>query len=268
MVTVAPPQALGIIRTPPERAREVSETQVRMMLDVLNGLTPGDWRRDTACEGWTVRDVVAHVVGQFEELPRPWLMIARVRRAHHQYPHLETLDGRNRCQVDDRRSVPPAELTALLDRFARQGLHAMERVPVPVRQKMRLSPVFPEAKELPEDSMDYLVRVLVPRDTWMHRVDICDATGQEPVLGTDDREIVGQVLHDLATAWSGPTTRLDLTGPAGGRWSLGNRTPVVTVHADAVTLMRHLSGRAPRGPIDCEGGPAAAGAVRAARVVF
>lgn len=268
MVITAPAPALGIPRTPPTRAREVNAAEVRTTLALLGRLTSDDWPRDTACAGWTVRDVVAHTVGQYEELPRPWLMISRVRRARRRYPQLTPLHGHNQYQVDERRSVPPNDLIALLARFGPQGVRAVDRMPAAARRRMPLSPLFPEAKELPEDSMDYLARVLVARDTWTHRVDICDATGHELVLDDHDKEIVGQVLLDLALRWSGPPAVLDLTGPAGGRWGLGKGAPAVTVHADAVTLMRHLSGRAPLGSLEYEGDPGATAAVTAARVVF
>lgn len=268
MATIAPPQALGIVRTSPERAREVSEAEVRTTLDILRELDHGEWSIGTPCEGWRVRDIVAHEVGQFEELPRPWLMVSRTRRGRTRYPRMKHLDGRNQCQVQDRNAVPPAELIDLLESFAHRGLQAVDRVPVAVRQKMRLSPIMPEAKDLPEDSMDYLVRVIVPRDTWMHRVDICDATGRELVLGEHDKEIVGQVLLDLAIGWQGPPAALDLTGPVGGKWRLGSGEPVMTVHADAVTVMRHLSGRPPRGTIECDGEHVATEAFKNARVIF
>ncbi|MET9799187.1 maleylpyruvate isomerase family mycothiol-dependent enzyme [Streptomyces sp. NPDC006368] len=268
MVTTAPAAALDIPRTLVTRARSVNDAEVRATVAALAGLAPGDWARDTACAGWTVRDVAAHVVGQFEELPRPWLMIGRVLLARRRHPRLTPLAGHNQCQVDARRSVPPDDLIALLRRFGRQGVRGVDRVPAGVRRRIRLSPLFPESKELAEDSMDYLARVLIARDTWMHRVDICDATGQEFAFGSHDGEIVGQVLLDLALRWSGPPVLLDLGGPVGGRWALGRGAPAVTVHADAVTLMRHLSGRPPRGPLDCEGAVDAAEAVRAARVAF
>lgn len=268
MVTTAPASALDIPRTHPLRARAVNAAEVRAVLAALGRLAPGDWSLGTACEGWTVRDLTSHVVGQYEELARPWLLVGRAVRGRRRYPGLTPLHAHNQCQVDARRSVPPHVLVGLLTRFGPQAVRAVERMPVAVRRRMRLSPLFPESRELPEDSMDYLARVLLTRDTWMHRVDICDATGQELVLREHDKEVVGQVLLDLALRWSGPPTYLDLSGPAGGRWGLGRGTPAVVVQADAVTLMRHLSGRPPLGDIACDGDPADVAAVTGARVVF
>lgn len=39
------------------------ELQRTALLELLRGLTADDWRRPTACPGWSVADLVAHVVG-------------------------------------------------------------------------------------------------------------------------------------------------------------------------------------------------------------
>ncbi|MGW0548685.1 maleylpyruvate isomerase N-terminal domain-containing protein [Streptomyces altiplanensis] len=70
-----------IPRTSPARARTVNEAEIRASLETMSSLDTEAWSRPTACTGWTVRDMVAHEVGQFEELPKPWLMITRIRRA-------------------------------------------------------------------------------------------------------------------------------------------------------------------------------------------
>jgi hypothetical protein len=116
--------------------------------------------------------------------------------------------------------------------------------------------------------MDYLVRVLAARDLWMHRVEIADATGGTVQAGDTDREVVAQVIRDLATQWTGPAVLLDLAGPAGGRWTLGSGAPTATLSADAIVYMRHLSGRGPRGQLGTDGDAAACAALKQARVVF
>jgi hypothetical protein len=215
-----------------------------------------------------VHDVVAHVIGQCEEQSRPWLMISRIRRARKRYPALATLDGHNQSQVDDRRDLPHERLVDELARESVRGLRALRRLPAPLR-RMRISRVFPEdASALPEDSLDYLVRVLAARDLWMHRVEIADATGGTLQVGDTDREVVAQVIHDLATQWTGPAVLLDLAGPAGGRWTLGSGTPTATLGADAIVYMRHLSGRPPRGQLCIDGDAATCAALEQTRVVF
>ncbi|MGX1884936.1 maleylpyruvate isomerase family mycothiol-dependent enzyme [Streptomyces sp. NPDC055287] len=260
--------AQDIPRTSAARARTVNEAEIRASLAVMGSLDAGAWSRPTACTGWTVRDVVAHEVGQFEELPKPWLMITRVRRARRTHPGLGSLDGHNESQVAERGESPEEQLVEDFARFAPRGARSLARIPAPVRRRMRTSMIFPEAKALPDDSMEYMNSVLIARDTWMHRIDISDATGTELVLGAHDQEIMNQVLLDLALGWTGPSCLLELSGPAGGRFRLGSGPPVVTLRADAIVFARHLSGRPPLGELALEGDEAAAAALAAARVMF
>lgn len=267
MPTTKPP-AREVPRTSDGRAREVNEAELRATLSVYRELYDEDWQRRTACEGWTVRDMLAHIVGQYEELPRPWLALARIHRARRLHPRLGPLDGHNESQIEDRRAIPGRELIGDLAHYAPQGLRALRRMPAPLRRRMRLSMLYPEAKALAEDSMQYLNNVLIARDTWMHRVDLSDATGAELTLDAHDREIVDQVVLDLALAWKGPPAELILHGPAGGSRQLGTGTPEATLHADAIAFARHVSGRPPRGLLQLEGTPQARHALTAARVPF
>jgi uncharacterized protein (TIGR03083 family) len=263
--------ARDIPRTSAARAREVNEAEIRASLATMRALGAAEaeaWSRPTACKGWTVRDMVAHEVGQYEELPKPWLMISRIRHGRQAHPELGALDGHNARQVEERRGVPGPELAAEFARVAPRGTRSLRRMPGPVRKRMRLSLIFPEGKALPENSMDYLNSVLVARDTWMHRVDISDATGVDLVLDEHDREIVNQIVLDLALGWTGPPCLLELSGPAGGRHRLGSGPPAVVLRADAIAFARHLSGRPALGELVYEGDEDAAAALDAARVMF
>lgn len=201
MSTTATVSALDIPRTPRARAFEIIEAERAAFLASIREQDAAAWHEPTACPGWTVRDLVAHVIGQYEEQSRPWLMVRRIRRARKRYPALGTLDGHNQCQVDDRRDLPREDL---VDQFAREsgrGLRALRRLPGPLR-RMRISRIFPEdASALPEDSLDYLVRVLAARDVWMHRADLADATGGTFQLG---HQVGAEQLRPLlanATTW-------------------------------------------------------------------
>ncbi|MEY9968382.1 uncharacterized protein (TIGR03083 family) [Streptacidiphilus sp. MAP12-16] len=260
--------AQDIPRTSAARARMVNEAEIRASLAMLGSLDTEAWSRPTACTGWTVRDMAAHEVGQFEELPKPWLMITRIRRARRTHPELGALDGHNASQVEDRGEAPGERLVEEFARIAPRGARSLARMPAPVRRRIRTSMIFPEAKSLPEDSMEYMNSVLLARDTWMHRIDISDATGTELALDAHDREIMNQVLLDLALGWTGPSCLLELSGPAGGRYRLGSGPPVLTLRADAVVFARHLSGRPPLGELTFEGEEEAAAALTAARVLF
>jgi MDMPI C-terminal domain len=61
---------------------------------------------------------------------------------------------------------------------------------------------------------------------------------------------------------------LELTGPAGSRWTLGHGAPAATVRADAVDYLRALSGRNDHPDLQADGDHTATAAAAAARVVF
>jgi hypothetical protein len=138
-----------------------------------------------------------------------------------------------------------------------------------MRRRMKLSTFFPEeCKLLPEDSFDYLVRVLMVSDTWMHRLDVAYATGREPRFHGHEGHIVAQVIRDLDAAWTGPAALIDLSGPAGGRWTVGTGEPVATLDSDALAYMRLLSGRPVDTPPAVTGDPAVAARLQGAHVEF
>jgi hypothetical protein len=102
----------------------------------------------------------------------------------------------------------------------------------------------------------------------MHRVDLARATSQPLQLGAHDRAIVAQVIADLGRAWNGPPLLLELTGPAGGSWTLGHGTPAATILADTVDYMRTLASRNDHPNLQADGDPTATAAAATARVAF
>jgi uncharacterized protein (TIGR03083 family) len=95
----------------------------------------------------------------------------------------------------------------------------------------------------------YLTDLIYTRDMWMHRLDICRATGRamEITPGHDGR-IVALVVRDLNRR---AVRKLDrraviyaLTGPAGGAWSIGRGpAPTAAIHLEALVFCRYASGR-------------------------
>ena len=147
-----------------------------------------------------------------------------------------------------------------------KAIRARRRLPGLLRRQ-HIGRMYPE-EPLSDDRLSYVLDVLGLRDPWMHRVDLARATGRPLVLGGHDRVVVAQVVADLGRAWEGPAVLLELTGPAGGRWALGDGSPVATVRADAVDYLRALSGRNDHPALEADGDQAAATAAAAARVVF
>ena len=224
--------ALGMVRA------ELSRTQA-----LLGELEPADWRRRTGCAGWCVRDVVAHMIGENEELARPTRLIRRVRMAR-RLGSTTARDGRSTGQIRDRAGRSSDQLISELGYWGGKAILAAERIPGPAHY-IRTSIFLPAAHGTPENTIDYFIRVLMPREAWLHRTDIATATRHPVGMGAQDGEIVRQVIRDLAAAWPGPTVLVDLAGPMGGRWSLGAGRPVAEVHSDPVSYVRLAAGPAP-----------------------
>jgi uncharacterized protein (TIGR03083 family) len=259
--------AWGILQTPPDRVAEVAAAELDAELALLGTLDELDWHRPTDCVGWDVHDLTAHLVGEYEEITRPWVLLRRLREGHRRYPRLSRLDAHNQQQINELSHQSGEKLIAALARLGPAAIRARRRLPGPLR-RLPVARLFPEeARRMPDVGLGYLLDVVMVRDAWMHRVDLARATGRPLALGEHDREVVAQVVRDVGRCWNGPSVLLELGGPAGGRWRLGNDTPAATVRTDAVSYLRAVSGRDDHPALEADGDPAAAAAV-AARVVF
>jgi uncharacterized protein (TIGR03083 family) len=224
-----------------QRAAEVADAELAAFQAVVAELHGPDWEQPTDSAGWTVREVVAHVAGQYEELARLGTFLRRLRTARRRYPDRIVLDAHNQVQIDELAGQPTAELTAHLARFGAKGLAATRRMPELLR-RMPSTIFFPEPP-LPDRRMSYLFDVLTARDTWMHRLELVRATGRHWLPCPHDADVIAQVVRDLDHGWSGEPLQLTLTGPGAGTWTIGTGTAVGHTTMDAIEAMLHLSGR-------------------------
>jgi uncharacterized protein (TIGR03083 family) len=222
-------------------AMALAATAYERFADAVDGLSPGDWDRPTDNDLWDVWAMVTHVLGMME-------MNASVRTTFRQQRAATKaskrsgnplIDELNALQIAEQGDPSPAELAAGLRTMAPKALAARRRAPRMVRA-FRIpsgSPEFPEKMTL-----GYLFDVILTRDTWMHRIDLCRAVGTEPVLTADhDGRIVADVVAEWARRHGQPFT-LRLTGPAGGAFASGDGGE--DLELDAVEFCRILSGRA------------------------
>jgi uncharacterized protein (TIGR03083 family) len=260
--------AREIPQTSPGRVAEVATAELEAELALLGTLDEQDWSRPTDCVGWDVQDLTAHLVGEYQEITRPWVLLRRLRKGHRRYPHRSRLDAHNQQQINELGDQSGPELITALARVGPKAIRARRRLPGPLR-RLPVARLFPEeARRMPDVGLGYLLDVVMVRDVWMHRVDLARATGRPLVLGEHDREVVAQVVRDVGRCWDGPSVLLELGGPAGGRWRLGNDAPAATVRTDAVGYLRAVSGRDDHPALEADGDPTAAAAAAAARVVF
>lgn len=59
----APTNAREIPVTDRKPARRNADAEYAALVETVRGFEPEDWSLPTDCEGWTVRDMVAHLTG-------------------------------------------------------------------------------------------------------------------------------------------------------------------------------------------------------------
>jgi uncharacterized protein (TIGR03083 family) len=217
----------------------LATTEYQRLLGFLRGLEPADWDRPTVCDGWTVKDMVAHLLGAAEANASLVENARQVLRGRGRVRDdgRPLVDGINDVQVEDRRHRSPAELVDRLAAVAPRAVRGRRRTPPPLRRVPVPGPLGDPI------TLGFLVDVAYTRDQWMHRVDLARATDRELLL-TDahDGRIVADIVRDWAAVHGEPFA-LELTGPAGGHYHRGDGGTRLTV--DAVEFCVAVSGRAP-----------------------
>lgn len=234
-----------------EDARRVARYELDEILEVFRDLSHEEWERSSDCEGWTVHDVAAHLLGWAEAILRPPTFVhqlvaaQRFRREKGNFT-----DASNHLQVGARRSIPHKELLARMEVV----LPRMLRLRSGLARSVRYLPYYDGF--LGVTNVGFIMNAVFSRDTFMHRADIVRPLGREMNLGAEDRRLIEDVVRDWSKR-SGARVLLDLTGPAGGRY-LTAPDPVADITVDAVDYGRILTGRQPSVAPEITGDEAAA----------
>src|SRR5438128_6010794 len=204
------------------------------LLTLLSGLSDDEWRRPTACAGWSAKDVAGHMLaGDLGNLSRQrdrWPSGIVVRSPQ---DLVVVLNAHNEHWVQAARFVSPRALRALLEvtgeqvcaYFASLDPHATGDV---------VSWAGPEPAPVWLD----LAREYTER--WHHQQHIREAVGR-PGL-TEPRflaPVLATFVHALPLTYrdvgaeAGTVVGLTITGPAGGRWSLRRESAAWTLGAAA-----------------------------------
>jgi uncharacterized protein (TIGR03083 family) len=224
-----------------DEAMALAEVELGRVLALVDDLSADDWGRPTDCTGWTVRDMLGHLLGMFALQADPEERARQIKTA----AELSRRSGELRLtemtalQVREHADLGVDQLRRAMHEGGLRGLAARRGLPAEVR-------AAPYDSELPGEGMwtvGYLFDVIHVRDPWLHRVDICRATGRELELtaGHD-----GRIVADVVADWAprhGASFTLELTGPAGGTFVAG--TGGEHLRLDAIEFCRILSGRAP-----------------------
>ncbi|TDU91631.1 uncharacterized protein (TIGR03083 family) [Kribbella voronezhensis] len=223
-------------------ARKHRDAEIEAWRDLTESFDEADWHRRTVCTEWDVADIVGHLCGQAEDVNRPWLFPLRDRRAKRAYPNVVLLDAHMMIQADEHRGTPPAELRERFAKLWGKATRTISRNPGLIRRMPVKVEGVPGFEKL---DLGYIQDILLARDLWMHRDDVCQALGRSFDAGPYAEELIAQVVLDVQEGpfWRGVPVELVLTGQGGGTYRLGDGTPIATVRTDAVGYMRTLSGR-------------------------
>lgn len=203
-------------------------------------LTDSHWQTPTALPGWSVHDVVAHLIGvesmlQGVDTPKADIDVTTLDHVRNDIGAL------NERWIRTLRSVEPA---ALLDRWrtvTAQRREALTAIGDDDWNAVTATPAGP-------DSYGRFMRIRI-FDCWMHEHDIREVSGLELTgaeldtaqarLALDEMTAaMGRVIGKLGKAPDGARVRLDLTGPLA-------RTIEVAVQAGRGQLVAGFDGADP-----------------------
>ena len=224
-------------------AGKLSQTEYERVLALLEMLDSNDWQQPTYCTEWDVRDMVAHLAGSVTGSSS----FAEFKRQNVSDPFLKQfekpIDGTNKLQLIERADKTTAELISEFRQNGQTAVNNRQKLPWLARK------IHLPMGELGFASIEYLMDVIYPRDQWMHRYDICAATGKKMVVtGGHDGRLVALVVRDVAKKLGkilgGRTIVLQLTGALTAEYQFGNQaTPDCTVTMDFFDFNLRASGR-------------------------
>lgn len=246
MFAVQTPSVVNADTIPPqthEEAGHLAAVELERLLATIAAISDDAWDEPTDCTLWNVRQMVAHLAGACAG----HTSLAEFRRQYISNPlyseFTERIDAVNNLQVADRAGRSTAELLDELQTQGPQAIRVRQRIPWLVRQ-MRL-PLGP----LGLAPVGYLTDTIYTRDWWMHRADLCRATGQHMVLTPQhDGRIVALVLRDLARKLAGnpqpATVDLHLSSNIALAFRFGDKPqPEAEISMNLIAFNRLASGR-------------------------
>ncbi|MDY7106568.1 MAG: maleylpyruvate isomerase family mycothiol-dependent enzyme [Actinomycetota bacterium] len=219
--------------------------------EVCDGLDDAAWDTPTDLPGWTVRDVVSHIIGTERMLAgdrAPEVDPATFG------PHVRNDIGRaNEAWVEARRALPGPEVLAELREVTARRLDALRAMSA---EQWDAPGFTPEGEGPYRQFME--IRVF---DCWLHEQDIRRAVGRPggldtaPARHTFERMVrpMGYVVGKRAACPDGTSVLFDVGGPMGrpfavavaGRASVVDvpDDPTVTIRCDGETFCALAAGR-------------------------
>lgn len=242
-----PPRASAVAILSREEVIPLAREELRRFLALIETLTPADWNKPTDCSLWTVKDIVAHQASHVLALThfREFLdQFNPLKFRDYTQQGLNTLDAANQRQVDKRAKWTSAQIIAEIRDNSEASFIGRQRFPSLLRWVRVGVPGYEGRISIGE-----LIDSIFTRDMWMHRVDICRATGREMLQTLDhDSRITALVARDLdrhlSAKLNGRSLIYNLTGRAGSKWTVGDNGPAAAeISLDVLDFHRLASGR-------------------------
>ncbi|WP_304067671.1 maleylpyruvate isomerase N-terminal domain-containing protein [Pedobacter glucosidilyticus] len=193
------------------------------LIDFLKQLNEKDWQRATVCKGWTVKDIVAHLLDT---------SIRRLSLGRDDYQHVQQefatyedliahINNLNKEWVAASKRLSPKILIELTSKY-QDELIAYFKTLDPF--DMALFPVTWAGKSHSENWFD-IAREYSER--WLHQQQIRFAFNNQEILDpkfySPYLEIIMEALpytYQKINAEIGKTVALEVVGPAGKRWTI------------------------------------------------
>ena len=234
----APPRRPGIERG---LAMRLAAAEYARCTDLMDRLEPGQWSAPTINTGWDVRDTAGHMLGMVQMMSSLPQLIAQMSTSMREAKKADapvSVDFLTALQVRRNADLTAAELIQRWRELTPKAVRGRRRLP-----RLLHGRTMPEAQlvggRLERWTFGYLVDVILTRDPFMHRLDICAATGLDPQTTAEhDGLLVDDIVREWAQRHGQPCT-LELTGPAGGVWGSGGER----ITLDAMDFCRRISGR-------------------------
>ncbi len=226
-----------------QEAFTLLQTEFKRFMDLVETLRPEDWSLPTACTAWNVHDIVAHQAGGYLSGTSYREMIRQYSRIR---PGRLPEDAINELQVGERAGRTHQELISELQRVGPAAMWNWAfgfRLIKPFLIPHALGGML---------KLRHLMWVIHSRDTWMHRLDICRATGH-PFLQTADHDgrinqlVILDAARKLGRRLREHALVLNLSGAAGGTWRIGRGQPVGQLEMDVLDFNIFVSGRMSHG---------------------
>ncbi|MFJ3281340.1 maleylpyruvate isomerase family mycothiol-dependent enzyme [Streptomyces halstedii] len=159
---------------------------IESIAELVKPLTEGEWNRRTPCPGWSVRDIVSHVIGmECEQLGDPRPIHSLPRDLYHVQNDLQRY---MEMQVDVRRHHTAPEMTSELE-------YVLIRRMRQLRNESRAPETMVRAPLGTEQTLELALHMRA-FDVWVHEQDLRTTLGQPGGLNSPGALIARDILLD------------------------------------------------------------------------